>query len=226
MARDLAPAAPARPLRRDAELNRQRIIAAARDVFGERGLEATLDDVAHHAGVGVGTVYRRFPSKEHLVEAMFVDQFETIREFAEEALRAEDSWEGFADFTWRAAELHAGDRGLREVMLSNVFGQERVAEAKSRMVPLITQLVERAQTAGVLRADFVPTDMPLLHQMIGSVIEFTHGIQPDLWRRCLAMLLDGLRAEPGRATPLPHPPLDFEALDEVMCSFRLPKLRS
>ncbi len=225
MARDLAPAAPARPLRRDAELNRQRIIAAARDVFGERGLEATLDDVAHHAGVGVGTVYRRFPSKEHLVEAMFVDQFETIRKLAEEALRAEDAWEGFATFTWRAVELHACDRGLREVMLSNAFGHERVAEAKTQLVPLITQLVARAQAAGTLRADIVPTDMPLLHQMIGSVIEFTQSTQPDLWRRCLALLLDGLRAEPGRATPLPHPPLDFEALDEAMCSFRLPKLR-
>ncbi|MEV6912497.1 TetR family transcriptional regulator [Amycolatopsis sp. NPDC051071] len=225
MARDLAPAAPARPLRRDAELNRQRIIAAARDVFGERGLEATLDDVAHHAGVGVGTVYRRFPSKEHLVEAMFVDQFETIRKLAEEALRAEDPWEGFTRFTWRAAELHAGDRGLREVMLSNVFGHEHVAEAKTQLVPLITQLVARAQAAGALRADVVPTDMPLLHQMIGSVIEFTQSTQPDLWRRCLALLLDGLRAEPGAATPLPHPPLDFEALDEAMCSFRLPKLR-
>ncbi len=225
MARDLAPAAPARPLRRDAELNRQRIIAAAREVFGERGLEATLDDVAHHAGVGVGTVYRRFPSKEHLVEAMFVDQFEAIRKLAEDALRAEDPWEGFTTFTWRAVELHASDRGLREVMLSNAFGHERVAEAKSHLVPLITRLVQRAQASGDLRADVVPTDMPLLHQMIGSVIEYTHGIQPDLWRRCLALLLDGLRANPGQSSELPHPPLDFEALDEAMCSFRLPRLR-
>jgi AcrR family transcriptional regulator len=225
MARDLAPAASARPLRRDAELNRQRIIAAAHDIFGERGLEATLDDVAHHAGVGVGTVYRRFPSKEHLVEAMFVDQIETICKLAEEALRTEDPWQAFTDFTWRAAELHAGDRGLREVMLSNVFGHERVAEAKAQLVPLVTQLIERAQASGDLRPDVMPTDMPLLHQMIGSVIEFTHGIQPDLWRRCLALLLDGLRTTPGQATELPHPPLDFEALDEAMCSFRLPRLR-
>lgn len=225
MARNLAPAAPARPLRRDAELNRQRIIAAAHDIFGERGLEATLDDVAHHAGVGVGTVYRRFPSKEHLVEAMFVDQIDAIRKLAEEALRTEDPWQAFTDFTWRAMELHAGDRGLREVMLSNVFGHERVAEAKAQLVPLVTQLVERAQASGDLRPDFMPTDIPLLHHMIGSVIEFTHGIQPDLWRRSLALLLDGLRAKPGKATELPHPPLDFETLDEAMCSFRLPRLR-
>lgn len=225
MAQDSASAASARPLRRDAELNRQRIIAAAREIFGERGLEATLDDVAHHAGVGVGTVYRRFPSKEHLVEAMFVDQFETIRKLAEDALRAEDPWEAFTGFTWRAAELHAGDRGLREVMLSNAFGQERVAEAKAQLTPLIRQLVERAQASGDLRPDVTPTDLPLLHQMIGSVIEFTHRIQPDLWRRSLALLLDGLRAQPGQATELPHPPLDSHALDEAMCSFRLPRLR-
>jgi len=223
MTRDAAPAAPARPLRRDAELNRRRILEAAREVFGQRGLEATLDDIAHHAGLGVGTVYRRFPNKEHLVEAMFADRLDEISELAQRALTAEDPWQGFTDFTWQATELHSQDRGLREIMLSNAFGHEHVAESKARMVPLITRLVERAQAAGRLRPDFVPTDVPLLHLMIGAVIEYTNTVQPEVWRRCMALLLDSLRAEPGKASELPHPPLAEAEVEEAMCSWRGPR---
>jgi AcrR family transcriptional regulator len=220
MARDTGPAAPARPLRRDAELNRRRILASAREVFGQRGLEATLDDIAHHAGLGVGTVYRRFPSKEHLVEAMFAERMEEIGRLAEDALKAGDAWQAFVDFTWKAAEMHSADRGLREIMLSNKFGHEHVAEEKARMVPLITQLVERAQDAGGLRADFAPSDMALVHMMVGSVVEFTCAVDPDLWRRSLGMLLDGLRAEPGKPSQLPRPPLDQQEIDRAMSCWR------
>lgn len=223
MTRDAAPAASARPLRRDAELNRRRILESAREVFGQRGLEATLDDIAHHAGLGVGTVYRRFPNKEHLVEAMFADRLDEISELAQRALTAEDPWQGFVDFTWQATELHSQDRALREIMLSNAFGHEHVAESKARMVPLITRLVERAQAAGSLRPDFVPTDVPLLHLMIGAVIEYTNTVQPEAWRRCMALLLDALRAEPGKASELPHPPLAEAEVEEAMCSWRGPR---
>lgn len=220
MTRDAGPAAPARPLRRDAELNRRRILAAAREVFGQRGLDATLDDIAHHAGLGVGTVYRRFPSKEHLVEAMFAERMEEIGDLAAEALKAADPWQAFVDFTWKAAEMHSTDRGLREIMLSNKFGHEHVAEEKARMVPLITQLVERAQASGGLRADFAPSDMALVHMMVGSVVEFTCAVDPDLWRRSLGMLLDGLRAEPGKPSELPRPPLDEQEIDRAMSCWR------
>ncbi|QRP45057.1 TetR/AcrR family transcriptional regulator [Amycolatopsis sp. FDAARGOS 1241] len=226
MTRDAASAAPARPLRRDAELNRRRILESARAVFGRRGLEATLDDVAHHAGLGVGTVYRRFPSKEHLVEALFAEQLADVADLAEEALKADDPWDGFTQFVWRTVELHSADRGLREIMLSKAFGHEHVAEVKARMVPLITQVVERAQASGQLRPDVVPTDLPLLHQMIGSVIEYTHVVEPDLWRRYLPLLLDGLRAHPGRSSDLPRPGLDQDEIDQAMCAWRQPKHRT
>jgi AcrR family transcriptional regulator len=75
-----------RPLRRDAEQNRQRILAAAREVYSERGLDVTLDDIARHAGVGVGTVYRRFPGKEALIDALFEDKVNSLLSLAEEAL--------------------------------------------------------------------------------------------------------------------------------------------
>jgi AcrR family transcriptional regulator len=223
MTRDTCPVATARPLRRDAELNRQRIIAAAQVVFGERGLEATLDDIAHHAGLGVGTVYRRFPSKEHLVEALFVKKFEEISELAEQALAEPDAWEGLTEFAWKSAELHAADRGLHELMLSNTFGQDKVAQAREKILPICTRLVERAQASGQLRADVRPTDFPLLQVMIGSVTDYTHDVQPGVWRRYLGLLLDGLRAEPGAPSELKAPPLDVEMLDNAMCAWRPPR---
>src|SRR6516165_7497408 len=113
----VGPVAPpaARPLRRDAERNRQRILRAAADVFTERGLQATLDDVAHRAGVGVGTVYRRFPDKEALVEALFAERLEALVGFAEQALADPDPWGGLVSFLERTVAVIAGDRGLRQL---------------------------------------------------------------------------------------------------------------
>src|SRR3954470_17989106 len=220
MARDTGPAAPARPLRRDAELNRRRILAAAREGFSERGVGASLDDIAHHAGLGVGTVYRRFPSKEHLVEAMFVERMDEIREMAERSLAEADPWEGFAGFLLGAATLHSADRGLREVMLSNNFGQEQVAAAKDRMIPIAMELVRRAKDSGQLRADFEATDLAVIHLMIGAVAEYTGEIRPELWRRYVGILLDGLRTDSTRRLPLSPAALDMESLDAAMCEWK------
>ncbi|WP_435827485.1 TetR/AcrR family transcriptional regulator [Actinoplanes philippinensis] len=101
------------PLRRDAQRNRERIIEAAGEVFATRGFAATLDDVAHHAGVGVGTVYRRFPTKEELIDAVFTDRLEDLVTLAEEALTAPSAWEGLTGFLRTSARWHAADRGLR-----------------------------------------------------------------------------------------------------------------
>ena len=220
MTRDTVPVATVRPLRRDAELNRRKIIESARIVFSERGFGATLDDIAHHAGLGVGTVYRRFPGKEQLVEAMFVERMDEVRELAEQALEESDPWEGFVTFLTRTAELHSDDRGLREVMLSNNFGQERVAAAKERMIPLAVELVRRAKASGQLRADFEETDLPIIHMMIGAVAEYTQDVRSELWRRYLAVLLDGLRAGPCEKRPLSPAALDLESLDVAMCSWK------
>jgi AcrR family transcriptional regulator len=209
-----------RPLRRDAELNRRKIIESARVVFSERGFGASLDDIAHHAGLGVGTVYRRFPGKEHLVEAMFAERMDEVREMAERALEDPDPWEGFTRFLVRTAELHSDDRGLREVMLSNNFGQENVAAAKERMVPLAVELVRRAKECGELRGDFEATDLPMIHMMLGAVAEYTQDVRPETWRRYLALLLDGLRACPTRTGDLSPGALDLDALEVAMCAWK------
>src|SRR5215211_3742812 len=103
------------PLRADAERNRQRILEAAREVFADRGLDVTLDDIARHAGVGVGTAYRRFPNKEALVEALMVERIGELEALAQECLAQPDPWEGVAGYLERALAMQAADRGLKEV---------------------------------------------------------------------------------------------------------------
>src|SRR3954466_13328981 len=105
-----------RPLRKDAERNRQRILTAAGELFTERGLGVTLDDIARHAGVGVGTVYRRFPDKELLIDALFEQRIESISAVAAQALEIEDPWEAFQFYFEQGSELQARDRGLKELL--------------------------------------------------------------------------------------------------------------
>jgi AcrR family transcriptional regulator len=216
MTRDTLRIATTRPLRRDAERNRQRIIAAAREVFRERGFDATLDDVAHHAGLGVGTVYRRFPNKEHLVEAMFAERLDGVGVLAKEAVEEPDAWKGFVTFLWQAAELITADRGLHDVMVSAAFGHNQVAQAKDRLVPITIELVQRAKDSGELREDFEAPDIPVLFKMVGAVMEYTHLVAPNLWRRYFTLLVDSLRATAQPPSPLPIAALDLDTIQEAM----------
>jgi AcrR family transcriptional regulator len=208
-------AGPVRPLRRDAERNRQRILKAASEVFTERGLEVSLDEVARHAGVGVGTVYRRFGTKEDLVEALFVDRIEEVAALAEEATKALDPWSGLACFMEQAATMLAGDLGLRQMMMFATYGGDKVWYARQRNAPLVTRLVERAQAAGQLRSDLRPTDIPFLLFMLTEAAQFARQVSPEIWRRYLTLVLDGLRPERDGVSPLPVPamlPDEFEMI--------------
>jgi AcrR family transcriptional regulator len=190
--------APNRGLRRDAERNRQRIVAAARELFALRGLEATLNDVAHHANVGVGTVYRRFATKDELLEAVFEDAIDRVVELAKDALHVADSWEGFVWFVEHLCELTATDRGLREMVCSKAYGGYRVECARLRLDPHVTMVVERARKDGHLRAEIEGGDMPILNLLAGTVSEWAGHVEPDLWRRYVALLLDGMRDRDGQ----------------------------
>jgi AcrR family transcriptional regulator len=206
-----------RPLRADAARNRERILAAAAEVFAERGLEATLDDIADRAGVGVGTVYRRFANKEALVEALFVQAVNQVIDLAEAAAAIEDSWKALVWFLEQATQLWTEDLGLRDVMLHSDYGREQVAQAKERIVALVAQLVERAQHEGSLRTDLVTADLPLIELMLSSVVTYTSRISPDLWRRYLIIVLDGLCAQRSGWSTLPDEPSD-EAVEFAMRS--------
>src|SRR5919204_6811010 len=145
-----------RPLRKDAERNRRRILDAARDLFAERGLAVTLNDIAHHAGVGVGTVYRRFPDKAQLIDGLFEQRLEEIGELLQAAARDPDPWRGLTGFLERTLALQAADRGLKELLLGAPGAWERVAQTRAQLRTHATELVARARAAGKLRPDCEP----------------------------------------------------------------------
>ena len=192
-------------LRRDAEINRQRVLAAAKDLFRERGTEVTLNEVAAHAGVGVATVYRRFASKEELIDALFDDIIEQAAALAAEAAADPDPWHGLTSSLEKVCEIQAFDRGLRQVMLGSGRGSQRQAQIRQRIAPAVDHLVVRAQEQGTLRRDVVGIDIPMIQLMVAAITDNTRA--PDLWRRYLRLLIDGLRARPDATTlpPLPEP---------------------
>src|ERR1700722_15877387 len=154
------------PRRKDAQRNRRRLLAAAREVFRDRGVAATLNDVAHHAGLGVGTAYRHFANKEELIDALFEDMVETVDRYVREAAQEPDAWLGLTRAVEQVCEGQAFHRGLREVMLGPGRGPERQEAMGERVGPTVDVLVARAQEQGTLRADIVPADFPILQLMV------------------------------------------------------------
>ena len=205
-----------RPLRRDAQRNRQRILDAAAQLFATRGLGVSLDDIAEAAGVGVGTVYRRFPKKEELIDALFEDRVGALVALADEALGADDPWDGFVGFMERASARHVADRGLQQVVLGSAQGRGQVARARDQLAPRVSELVRRAQATGDLRADLVPTDVPAMQFMIAAGALYTGSVAPEHWRRMLGLLLDGLRSDRAAPTPLPRNGLSVDEFARAM----------
>ena len=192
-------------LRRDAQRNRERIVSSARTLFARDGADVSVDDITREAGVGMGTLYRHFPTKEALLDAVLEDGFDELVQRAEEAAEAEDAWAGFTGFLEQALAQHAANRGLKDVLATHDPGRERAQAMRERIRPLLERMIERAQAEGALRPDVTAEDVPLVFWSGSRVIETTESVAPDLWRRYLGLLLDGLRAE--AATPLPAPPL-------------------
>ncbi|HEX6021052.1 MAG TPA: helix-turn-helix domain-containing protein [Solirubrobacter sp.] len=183
-----------RPLRADARRNRARVLAAARAVFAERGREAQMDDVARQAEVGVGTVYRHFPTKETLIEALAVDSFERVAAKAKEALETiEDPWEALTSTLWAAAEILASDRSLSELLALIPGPTLHGLPVEQELNQTMTELIRRAQDAGALRADVVLDDIPMLMCGIGSATRKEHRCQ-EAWKRHMRIVIDGLRA--------------------------------
>ena len=207
------PKAPTRALRRDAQANRERIVSAARAAFAADGIEVPVEQIARRAVVGMGTLYRHFSTKEDLIDAVLEDAFAEFVSAAEQALVEEDAWVGFRGFLERTFALHAENRALKDMIATRVHGQQRAEAMRTRMRPLLRRLIERAQEQGALRGDFTTEDMPLVFWSSGRVIEMTASVTPELWRRHLGWLLDGLRAE--AASALPQPPLTRAQLNRV-----------
>ncbi|GAA4038823.1 TetR/AcrR family transcriptional regulator [Nonomuraea soli] len=205
-----------RPLRADAERNKQRLIAAAQEVYAERGVEVTLDDIARHAGVGIGTAYRRFADHAELIDAAFESEVRQMIALAEAALTHQDPWEGVVQLLLTTGEHVARNRGLREVLVNRRLGRDRVAAAREQLTPAVNAVFTRAQQAGHLRDDLEVTDFPFIQMMIGATAEHSRDVAPELWRRYLTVLLDGLRPARNSPTPLAHRALDPQEFDQTM----------
>jgi AcrR family transcriptional regulator len=203
-----------RPLRADAARNRDRLLAAASDVFAERGLDAPLEEIARRTGVSIGTLYNHFPTREDLFDAIFPARMAVLDAGAQAALADPDPWSGFAAFTETLFALHAEDRGLNDALAQRVPMSPGIVEACHRCFQHIDRLVARAKDSGQLRGDFETSDFAALIWAMSQVIRETAGVAPQAWRRSLAFLLDGLKA--GAAHPVPVPALTPEQLAAIM----------
>lgn len=203
-----------RPLRADAARNRELILETAAEVFAEEGLDAGYDEIARRAGIGVGTVYRRFPKRDELIRALFESRIQDIVALAEEAVSRSDAFGGLAWFLEQAVEHQVADRGLREVMAQTISVDDHRMVGRERLGPLLETVIDRAQADGMLRPDIAATDLGMQLMLISSM---TTASQPELWRRYLALFLDGLRARPDLA-PLPLEPPPDEAMHEFKCN--------
>lgn len=174
--------------RSDARANRERLLQAAREVFAARGMDATLDDVAHHAGLGVGTAYRHFPNKHALLAGLFDDRFADFIAVAEAALDDPDPWAGFAGSFTRLSEDLVEVRALGDLLLSPDPSVPPPGPAEVDRV--MRALLARAQAAGVARADLAPDDLPTLQTMVDAAAER----DPNRWRLFVSIVLDGVRA--------------------------------
>jgi AcrR family transcriptional regulator len=190
-----------RPLRADAARNRRRLLAAAADEFAERGLEASIADIARRAGIGKGTVFRHFATKEDLIAAIVLDRVEVLIETGDHLLRADDPGDALLEFLTVAAEQRQ-QRDLSFLQGASA-GNTEVSDLQRRLQETIDALVERARDHGAVRDDITGTDLFLLMCAPNYVAGYAQGAPPDLWRRYLAIIFDGLR--PQGAHPLPHP---------------------
>ncbi|RYE39260.1 MAG: TetR/AcrR family transcriptional regulator [Hyphomicrobiales bacterium] len=200
-------------LRRDAEGNRLRLLAAAREVFAEHGTDATLHDVARRAGVGVGTAYRRFANKRELIDAVMGQQVDDIEAILRTALADPDPWRGIVQYLERALEIQVRDRALGQIMAGQQRTPAQVDGQRDRLAPLVDALAARAREHGAVRPDLTGTDLVFLQIGLVSIAAAARQHGPgagspaaELYRRYLGIALDGIRPDG------PHTTLAVEAL--------------
>ncbi|MFI6932817.1 TetR/AcrR family transcriptional regulator [Streptomyces sp. NPDC050287] len=201
------------PLRSDAERNRERIIAAARTVFARDGLNASMASVAREAGVGIATMFRRFPTKEELVDAVFSDRMGAYADVVSVALDDPDPWNGFVGYIEAACAMQAADSGFADILTMTFPAAKVLERRRNEAYEAMVRLIGRAKATGRLREDFDPSDLVLLHMANAGVVNATGDAAPDAWRRVVALMIQSLEA-PARG-PLPASPR-HEALYEAM----------
>jgi AcrR family transcriptional regulator len=187
-------------LRRDAAENRQRLLDAAATVFSERGLDAGVDEIARVAGVGMGTLYRRFPTKDALISELVRQLLTDVVTMAREAREVTDG-SGLEQMLFNTGAIQASHRGC----VSRMWNDEHTSALKDEFREILVELLAKAQTSGRIRLDVTVTDLDLIFWAVRGVVETTRGVSDTAWRRHLAMVIAGLR--PG-AEALSESPVD------------------
>ncbi|MGS2645635.1 TetR family transcriptional regulator [Streptosporangium sp. LJ11] len=209
-----------RGLRRDAEINRERIVAAARVAFREGGLDVPLEEIARRAEVNIATLYRRFPDREALIEAILADRMAEFVEAAEAAELAGDPWEGFAGLVEHICGMQAADQGVTEG-LTSCFSGAALESQRARALAAIDRVIERARRSGTLRADFTGQDLMLIMMANAGVLGSTRCAAPEAWRRLVGLILDACRTgRAGRAAPPLPPAPSAEDMHNAMLTAR------
>ncbi len=216
-----APADSGRGLRADAERNRESVLHAAREVFAEQGLDASTNEVARRAGVGVATLFRRFPTREDLIAATFAEKMNAYAEAIDDALADPDPWHGFCAYIERVCQMQADDRGFADV-LTLTFPTAKAFEAeRKRSANALTELLNRAKATGRLRNDFAHQDVPLILMANAGVVTATRDAAPDAWRRLVGYLTQSFATQ--SAQPLPDPPTHRQMYRALMRPARTPR---
>lgn len=179
-----------RPLRRDAQENRRRVLEAAAQVFAVHGLDAPVEEIAQAAGVGMGTLYRRFPTKEALIDQLVNDFFDTVLAAGRQALEATDGT-GFESFVRQTVLLQASHRGCISRLWRDAVPERVVAEVRR----LLAELLERAKSSGRIRSDCSTTDVMVLFWAARGIIEAGGEAAPQACNRHLDIVLAGLRCD-------------------------------
>ncbi|MCW2754165.1 MAG: TetR family transcriptional regulator [Marmoricola sp.] len=183
-----------RPLRADAQRNLERITASAQVLFAERGTRAQMEDIAAHAGVGIGTLYRRFPTKEALLTALVRKRFQEFAVIAAECEEINDPYDALATSMRRQAESVVGDAAFQLAMMNiDSFSWDGIEEDKAALNAVLGRLLERAQAAGVVRADLRVEDYGMMMCGTTATMYFMHALPEPGWRRHLEILLAGLK---------------------------------
>ena len=202
--------------RRDAERNRLKLLDAGREVFAEDP-GAPFEEIARRAGVGIGTLYRHFPTRDALVEVIYAEHIDEVLAAAKEAADAENAWDGLVAFLERVLELQARNLPLRGVFLRH-GADAALAERRRLIQPVLARLVARGREQGVVRDDFTLGDLSLALWSFAPIFEATSGVAPGVWRRHLQILLDGMR--PAAATPQRVRPLAGKQLESAIHALR------
>lgn len=204
----------ARTIRRDARRNRDALLASAQAAFAARGLDASLEGVARDAGVSIGTLYRHFPTRLDLVQAVFTCRLEALLAAAEGAARLPDAWAAFCRYLEASCESQAMDRGLDELAGIRLPHSPCIDAVQARILEVGAEIVRRAQREGSVRADITPEDLAFVTWSQARITQATRDAAPQAWRRNLHLMLDAFRAD--RATPLTEPPLTRDQLYTAM----------